>query len=344
MWALKSKRHSVYSNKYRNIFFMLVLCLFVGHYAVICGQNPYVSDRYNYAIRFLYACNIMDDSIGLHIIFMLLQSLGNSPDILFFAVGFLCLLITLYSYCMYPNHKPDAILFMGVCGYPFYSFYLLKQAPAIALISLSIAAFMKRKKILCIVALISAILFHESAFIMIPLYIMLFLSNNKVFRNITYFILIMVMLFWEYVNIYLISWSVNIVPMLKHQLLLYLNEDGSMVLTVNSLTALKGVPFYIITLYAFLKQSTFKHTIPYYYQWLTLSVFASTCILMSRYMYWMWRFGAYCYFPVFLFAALMCDKTKCVNDRIIFQTLLVIFGGGLMLRELWQYYFLYGGF
>ena len=80
-----------------------------------------------------------------------------------------------------------------------------------------------------------------------------------------------------------------------------------------------------------------------YDKYLTLCIICCLLTVLSLYMYWMWRFAAFCYFPIFVFAANMYKNDTNHDRKAIYLFLLVSSLFALNLKLLIQYYFIYGG-
>ena len=321
---------------------IIFLSSLIGIYSIISSKYPYSSDRGNYVIQFV---NYRDSpwTPGLNILGDFLHLFTNEPKVLFFTVSFLCLFITLASYNIFEKARPQALLLMSISSYCIDSLFLLKQAPSIAFAAMSIAVLFKRRFALSIIFLIIAISFHEAAFILIPLYVVLLGAKKRWIRIFQYIILILTVLFFSEISNIVLGFVSHWLPNIFGQLSGYLDDGGNIKQSINILTIFKGFPYYFITFYAVLKRSYLKSKIKNYDRYLVLCVFASAMIIMSAYMYWMSRFATYCYFPMFIFVSLILQEDKG-KDRQIFYLLV---GGSLFFltfRYLSQIFFLYGGF
>ena len=325
---------------------IILLSLIFGYYSIICGRYPYVSDRLNYAFRFLddiYLPAVKNESLGLYWIELFLHLFTYEPKVLFFTIAFLYVLLTLIAYNMYDDAEPFSLLLLGLSAYFSFGCYLFKQCIAIALIALSIAMYEKNKKVISIILIILAICFHEAAWIVVPVYFALYFSKSKKIRIIEYLIITICAIFFRQINQVMISAITNIIPNMSYQLSLYLNDSGGMNLDINLLTAFKGVPFYFITIFGYLKKNELEHKIKNYDKYMFLCFFVSITTFLSTYMYWMYRFATFFYFPVFIFASRIFHELENKREKILFfeGTVLLLF---VLTLRLWiQYYFKYGG-
>jgi hypothetical protein len=318
------------------------MAILLGIYSILSSKYPYSSDRGNYVYRFV---NKIEDpwTMGLNSLAEFLQIFTNDPNVLFFTISFLCLLLTLIAYRIFDEADPNAILLMSLSTYCIYSFYLLKQAPSIAFAAISIALFAKKKWLYSLVFLILAITFHEASYILLPLYIVLLGSKKRWVRITEYTFLFLSLVFFIRFSSVATNFINQWLPNISEQLNPYTDESGSIVESINIFTIFKGFPYYFITVYAFWKRSSLKYKIKNYDLFLTISVFSSAMILMSAYMYWMWRFAAYGYFPMFIFASLIIRELKG-NERLIFKFVLISTLLFITFRYLYQMFFWHGGF
>ena len=323
-------------------FAVVCLSTILGWYATICGQEPMSSDRYNYAVRFL---NDYDDpwTFGLNTVADFLHLFTNDPNLLFFTITFLFFIVTLAAFHVFEEKERLSLLLLISSPYCLYSFYLLKQAPAIAFAALSIAAFLQKKRMLCLASLVIAITFHESAYILLPLFLVLLGAEKRWVRFLEYTVLILCVVFFQSISQFLVS-ILGGIPSFMDQIDDYLSPSGAILQSSSVVTAIKGFPYYVITLYALFKRRWFKDRIKHYDRYLVLCVFASTMIVLSAFNYWMWRLGAYCYFPMFIFASLLMRECKGKQEKMLFY--LAVVGSMLFItgRFLYQMFFLYGGF
>ncbi len=222
-----------------------------------------------------------------------------------------------------------------------YSFYQYKQAPALGLMALSFAYYQRDKKLYALLFMIGAITFHESALAMIPLYVVIIGSGKKWVRIAEILFLFSCVVGFKYINIGFVRIS-SFIPRLDSQLQSYLDDTGGIGIESNIATIIKGIPYYIITIVGLVNRYKLKDSIKFYDQYLTMSIFASVCVLMSAYMYWMWRFGSYVYFPVLIFASLIYREMG--NNRELFKWTVITSLAFFTFRAFAQYYFKYGGY
>ena len=138
--------------------------------------------------------------------------------------------------------------------------------------------------------------------------------------------------------------SGTLIPQLLTELQSYIDDTGAMKVSLNIPTTVKGFPFYLITIYGFRRRKEYIASIRHYDKYMLMSFFVSITILLSAYMYWMWRFGTFFYFPIFVFASQLASVNKDDKQDRLFSLLLMVSLGFFTLRYLWRIFYIYGGF
>lgn len=324
-----------------------LLCSLMGGYAVICGQKPYYSDRENYAFRFAsdgWANWVKEDSIGLYLFEKVLHVFTYHPDVLFFAVAFTVLALTIWAYNLYGEREPYGMLLLTMSLYCLYSTFLLKQMFAVAIGNLAVVLFCQKKYVRTCLFVCLACCFHESSFILIPLLLGMRFSNYKSVRLLEYMALIVGIFFFTPLSRVVCAWLIQVFPAFETQISTYLDASGSITGSgLHLATVFKGIPVFAISIYGVLYRKRLKCMIENYHMWMIMSIFCSMTYMLSAYMYWMWRFGCFCYFFVFMYAAQMIKAKACLHYRYLFKWIVSGTLGLLLLKELVQFYFLYGG-
>ena len=325
---------------------IIILTLIISLYSFVSTAHPYVMDKRVYAIKFskdIYLEQVKSESTGLYYLEDNMHKLTYNPDILFFVVAFIYTFITLVAYKKSKRAKPFALLLLMLSEYMFFGFYQLKQCMAIALITLGLVEHENNHKIKAYLLILLAIIFHEAALITIPLLIMLKGSDNKLIRIIEYLSFILIVLFFYPITNFILKIFIKLVPFLAYQLTIYLNDSGNFITDINFLTALKGIPFYTITLVGLLKRNELANKIPNYDKYLTITFFISITIVLSTYMYWFFRFGTFYYLFAFILAQELFENIKDSKNKLLFLILTAGTLLGLGIKLWLQYYFIYGG-
>lgn len=322
---------------------ILALSSLVGWYATICSQQPLSSDRGNYAMRFVNNWQA-PWTTGLNALADFLHMFTNDADALFFMVSFLCVALTLIAYRLNENASRESLLLYVCGGLIMDSFCLLKQAPAVAFGTISIVLLLRRKYPSSLFMLALAISFHESALILIPVYAMLLSSGSKTMRYASLAIMILTLLAFSGVSRVVFEFIERWLPDLTEEVGAYRAEGGAMKHSQNLFTAIKGLPYYLILFRGMKMRGVLRLQIAHYDKYLILAGFASLTSLLSAYMYWMFRFGLYCYVPLCFFAAELYKKDGNRRSASVFWWFLVSSTLFFNVRYLLQIFLLYGGF
>ena len=329
-------------NKF-SIIAIIIFSVLFGLYSVIAGN---LSDRMRYGNFFsspIYDYIIERDSLGLFYIYKLLHLFSYDRYFLFFGISFIFCLISMIAYNKYEKIYPLAFLLMGISNYFIWGLLAFKQCFAVAFIALSWAHYINNKNKLYIVFLIIAISFHETALIMIPIYLCLnTLNKSNLLRIPLYLCLLISVLFFNQIWSFLFKLA-SFIPELKFQMSSYFDELGSVQNELNILTIFKGTPFFIITFYGIIKRNLFYKKIDNYDKYLFISFFCSLTFLFSLRMYWMWRFGMYCLFPVFSFLSQILYENPDEQDNKYINVIVI---GSLLfitIRYFIQCFYTYGG-
>lgn len=321
---------------------MILLSFLLGVFAVICSPDGYKLDRKYYAARF--EDGYLDQlPKAMQVVYSILRTVTADPNVLFFTVSFFCLFITLVAYRQTNGATSQTITLLVLSDYCLLSLYLIKQAPSIAIATLSIAMLLKKKYLGAIGFLLIAVFFHESALVLFPLYLILIGSERRWVRVLEYCFLGLCVIAFSFVSSHALSFVREFIPELYEEIKGFLGSDGNIVQNFNFLTAIKGFPYYFITIYGLVNRKKFIEVIKNYDKYLVLCVFASTMIILSSYMYWMWRFGVYCYFHMYIFYSFLVKHSDRKNKGLL---MFVVLGSSAFLtfRYLYQIFFLYGGF
>ncbi len=338
--AFMSRNHRI------GLFLIVFLGVFEGIYSVICGpENVFLADREYYAIRFARGTYSSASSLGIYYLTFILNKISYNPYVFFFVAGWLFLIITLIAY----NESDDSTpLFFGllcVSQYLMYGCYQIKQSFAIALSGLAIVILLKeRKKVLPGLLIALAIYFHEVAWIMIPIFVVIIFSDKKLVKYSMYLILIVMMLGFRDISRIAVSYISRYIPSLSMQMVQYIDETGS-IETGNSsiLIILKGAPFYWVFIYSLFKRNDLKPQIANFDAYFLITVIISATSLLSAINAWIWRFGELLYIPLFAFICQINDKLESDRDKKTFKYITLVLFAIFTYRKLLICYFNYGG-
>lgn len=356
LYYLKTKRRPatlVYLGKRRlfhinrrglPLYAILVFAVLVGVYsALIAGQYPYTSDRGNYARRFE---NRWADpwTAGLNLVADFAHLFSDRAEWLFFLVSAICTVLLLIAYNSWENASPQTLLLLGWSNLLMISFYLLKQAPSVAFSAISLSALFSNKKVLSAVTLVMAILFHEAAYALVPLYLVILGSQKRWIRTIEYVFLLAFLFAFPQITALMTKVAGLLDIGLVEQTSGFLDEGGQVVINENLLTVLKGVPYYAITIYALINRKSISQRIEHYDRYLVICVFVSVVTIASAFMYWMYRFAIYGYFPMFVLWPQLVRATRSRRNRMLLNVLVYGSLSFFTFRSLFIVYFVSGGF
>ena len=333
-----------YSKNMLLISSALIICLLEGMYSFICGPyHVYLVDRLVFANRFSAGYYSKASSTGLYYIQEFLRKFTSNPDMLFFVVAFIFMAATLAAYNKSKDATPTALLYMCMSQYMLYGCYQLKQALAAAFTALAIVCFLEKKYVGCVISVILAISFHETAFVLLPLLLALYGSKSKIVKYASYLVLVLFVLFFSQFTRIGISLFTRFIPGMTGQVSAYLDDTGGLEVSGSILTSLKGFPLYYITYMGIIYRNKVRRKIENIDKYILLCVFASVATVASVFMPWMWRFAELVYFPVFIFAALLRDQLDNDKKKNEFDLIVCLSLALFTYRKLVLSYFVYGG-
>ena len=322
---------------------LLFLSSYLGLYSCICGPDgSFIADREVYALKFHYNIFPKESSYGLFYLQSLLRSFTDNPFVLFFVVAFIFVFITLFAYNNCEMASSFSLLLLCCSQYFLYGCYQLKQAIATALVAVAMSYFFNNKYLLAASFSLLAISFHEAALFVIPLLFLMKGSKNKLYNSFAIIMLLIFTLGFGLAGPRLVSTLQTAIPFLGDQLQSYLNDSGSLELTFSPLTAIKGFPLYIISIYSLLYRDSLITDDRSNASLIVLSIFASLVTLTSMFFPWMWRFAELVYFPVMILG----EKIYSIIDAKSKPLFSITVAGGFLfftLRKVIMSYFIYGG-
>ncbi len=324
-----------------SIVTLTILSVLFGLYSSVGMSIAQTEDRIVYARTFFE--NITDfHTVGLNFLYKILTPFSNNPKILFFTVAFLSVFLILLAHRLNNDAQPNTLLYLVLSQCFIYSFYLLKQAPAIGLAALATTMLLQEKTLLSLLFLVLAILFHESALIIIPVFILILFADIPWVRRSSYVLMILVVIFFIPFARVTIGVLGKFAPIYLADLPFYFGDEGLVAESMNLPTTVKGFPFYLITIYGFRRRKEYIGSIRHYDKYMIMSFFVSITFLLSAYMYWMWRFGTFFYFPVFVFASQLASVNKDDKQDKLFSLLLMVSLGFITMRYLYRLFYVFG--
>ncbi len=299
---------------------IIIVSISLGFYSVICGTLREGTDRWNYTDNFVNQrwLNVGGDSVGLEYLEKILSKISTNGYFLVFVIAFLSSCLTLVALNLFDADR-KTLLLLGISQYFTYSFYLFKQTLAISIVAISIALLLKKRYVLSVILVLIAGLFHVSAYIVLPIYLVLYFSKNRSIRIAGYIIGIAVFRLFFTIKDVGMDYISQYFPRIASQAIESLGmatEAG-----INYMTGIKGIPYYLITLYAALNFKNVKGKIGDFEKLYMMSFAASVFTGLSIYFYWMYRFGAYFYLPSFILVQEV-HKTSKTNQWIYYLAMI----------------------
>lgn len=213
-------------------------------------------DRQNYYLNFYKIRE--SPSIGLTVMINIIRIFSNNINILFYVTTFISILLVLIAYKISDNASPSGITLLLLSQFPLFTFTGLKQSFAISFSAVFFVLLLEknRNRFLCILLMVLAVLFHPSAYILIPLFFILPKEREKKTVVIYFLALIIGSFFLIPILLFLAKISASVLPNLSSVIYDYF---GSQEIEMNGYTTvLSGIPYYIITILGFVKRNKVK--------------------------------------------------------------------------------------
>lgn len=244
---------------------------------------------------------------------------------------------------------PKAILFLLTTQYVFFTFAGMKQCYVNAFASLCIVLALRNRGIkdtIVSIALIAlSIWFHPSGYLLIPLYIMIRIRKTR-WTNVLFFLLMIIgVLFLEPLLLRVARLTAPFAPSVAIKIYDYFGETSNEALEATGfMSALKGIPYYIITLVGWVKKRELKDNIPNYENYLFLSGVISFIYVASVYNSWVNRLAYLLYLPVAIFFVQLMRNVSNEHNYKIINTSVIGINALFTLRFVVLVYMNYGGF
>lgn len=337
------KGHQQDSRKLKVSHLYIIVVSFVLAVWAVWNFLEGAGDHYNYAFRFenVDDTTIYLQSYGLGLIYDFLHNFTTNSDTMFVVVIFLGNYLTFWAYRIYDKATPRSMLFLLLSEFFLYNFAAIKQFVAVGFSCLFFAHLFSGKRIWCLVWIPLAIMFHEMAYLLIPIYFILLFQDNYYIRlgALGAFALIFLL---PFVFTRIISMISAIIPTLGVQLREFLYGYESMGMGTNFVTILKGVPYYLFSLMPLFHKGTSKDVIANYNGGQFLTNLCTIFVLASLFNYWYFRFSYLMMFPVFVHMDKVVEAVDS-NDALIMRHIAVLTLVGLTVKYLFQMFFMYGG-
>ena len=335
-------------NKLSFLGIIIISLLFVLYNYCLTKMNPDMThDRRVYSLFFHgYRSS---PSLGLSFISDLIHKFSSNVETLFYVTTVIVMIITLLAYRTYKEASSSALLFLLATQYVFFSYEALKQAYSNAFAFLCIALIFrdegKKDKVLSILAMVLAILFHHTGYFIIPLYLMLRIKKNKKTIIAIFTFIILLLIFFKPILL-LVANAINpIDSSLTAKILQYFGDTATESLqTEGSLTVIKGIPFYILTLVGLIKRNKLINKIENYDNHLFLSGMLSFTYIATLYNGWVYRLSYYLLLSEGVFFTLLMKNTENSKNKVLLLLSTVGITAIITIRFVILMYVNYGGF
>lgn len=327
---------------------IVIALLFTIYNFIITKLSVSLSgDRYNYNLNYLGLRN--SSSSGLTFLISILRYFSSNVETLYYVSTFVTVTVTLIAYKICDEASPKALLFLFTTQYVFFTFAGMKQCYTNAFASLCIILALRNKGIkdnlLCIALIALSIWFHPSGYLLIILFIMIKVRKTRAINIIFFITMTIAIVFLEPLLLRSASLVAPIAPSAAIKVYEYFGESGKEALkTTGFMSALKGIPFYIITLVGWLKRRELLKEINNYDNYLFLSGVISFIYISSVYNSWVIRLAYFLYLPVAIYFVKIMQSLKNKNNYIILNFLVFGINALITLRFVVLIYLNYGGF
>ena len=321
---------------------IILISIIIGFFSLSYDRTFWWQDV-DYYSRLFSNGNSIPESTGLNVIYSILHLFTNNIDVLLFVIATISTFVMLLSYRMYEQAYPISVLFLFLSDFFFETCQVnLKQAIACGLSSFFILFAIKKRYFFSVICIVTATMFHITA---CPILIITFIALKLIsIKNRRLKLLVFVI---TISSIFIIQPIINImitygsfIPGLVEKLTEYTNDSNQLIFSSTIIVALKGLPYYLITIVGIYYRKFLQSTIKYYDELLIISIVASISYILSGYSYWMSRIIGYYLMTDFIFLGLILSNIKNKNNYVIIKynisLLLLIF----TFRELIQIYIL----
>ena len=313
-WKRYLRLKDVNNTKRIRISTIIVISFFVGIYSLSYNHTFWWADVTYYSRLFSSGLPIVE-APSLNFIYFILHKFTNNIDVLLFTVSFSGCFIALYAYREYVEAKPQAVFLLFLTTFLVeYCQGALKQATAIGLLYLAIVWILDKKDVLAGIVSIIAFFFHESALIIIPIY--LILKFEKKIKLKLLVMMLMLLVFGVFFKQILVALSVF--TRIGIKITTYFSENSELTHDSTGFIVIKGLPLYIITTWGFIKRRKLSEKIIHFNAYLDLSLIGSITYLLSYHSYWMSRYSVYFYLSDMVLFTQMLDYESESNQKILY--------------------------
>lgn len=318
---------------------LAMINLYSTNVATIVG-----GDRTNYIYDYIYGRNT---TIGLDFLFKLAKSISLDINSFFYLTTFICCFFTFLAYRLSDESSSNVVLFLLSTNFVFFTFTGLKQCYACALASIFFALILKKKSlkrdVICLITIVLACLFHAAGFILVPIYLLFWISQSSFkYRRVFTLLIFLCAVFFEPITLSVAKVTSSFLPYFSAKIIEYFGEGASSDSSSN-IVFLRGFPFYILYAYCWMNKKYFSLKIKNYDLLMILTLLASIFFLLTIKSYWVYRLTSMFYFPM----GVLYDDVitySSYNNRIVLNVLIIGTALFFTLRSVLLVFINYGGF
>ena len=326
-----NKKEKIIKLNYKKIL-LFSLMFTILSFIVIKFSTTLHGDRYNYYIEFL---GYRSTSSGLTFIFDLIKRINGNFFVLGYFITFTCTFILFLSLKINIIKSKETILFVLFTDIIFFTFSVYKQCYTNMFSALFFAVLfnkkIKYKNIICIALIALCCAFHSTGYILIPIYILMVLYQNKKMKIAPSILIVLIFIVFQQNILQMLSNTfINIIPQISNKIQEYFYTEAFQV--SSTLVFVKGIPFYLVTIIGLFKYKKLNK-IENYEKYLLLSIIGSTSYLFSIFSYWMYRFTLLFYLPTAMLFSVIIDNETNGKNRWLFKY--SIYGFELLILIRW---------
>ena len=292
------------------------------------GEDTMASDRLNYVQNF--ENNRETPSLGLLGMMNLVTLAGGDFYMFLNVTTFISMFVTMLAYRYSDIAKPSSLIFIFLSQYVLTTFIALKQCYASALLALMFVLLLKEKSwkndLICVLLIALAYLFHPTAFLAIPLFVML-RFKFKIFENPKrlIFLLLITTIFLKPILLF-VAQVTSFLPFFANKINEYFGPDATLEGESRVMILLKGIPFYYIAFITYKYRNKLVSIIEYYNGYLILTFFTALAYVISLYDPWMTRLMYLLCVPVFIFYSNVLNyiPNSRIHRNFVYISLFVI--------------------
>ena len=315
---------------------ILLISFILGMFSKCLDYIGVLSDRERYSFSFIYRYPMYFGSIdalfkagtepGFVLLCRIFSSFTQNMSWLYFFTVFISSIINLYVISKITKHFISVTVLTLISMFAFQSTFLIRQSLAVAFINLAMLEYLNKKRWHCIFYTVIAYMFHSTAIIMIPIFLLFFvIKSRRMYLIFPVIFLIMIL------NLNTILIHVLELPYIGQ----YIQLEGLEYSTegIYAASMLKGIPYYMITFLYLIYRKKLKKLTAYADIFITASILNTMSWLLTAYMYWFYRIGWYLMLPSLILVPMLFQCLKEEKGSLIIFVLSIVLMMLLTLRQ-----------